>query len=167
MAEGAEEPRVRAQRGPARCAGESFTPRTCSRPDPGIRLRRDRDRSAVSGKVVWLLLPTVNADLMSSAMSAFAQQACACAERPLAQVLDGAGWHTCHALKVPEHVHLIFLPPYSPELQPTETIWPLYNDAIANRTFNTLDELEVVIGDLCGQLDQQPEQISSHTSFHG
>lgn len=29
-----------------------------------------------------------------------------------------AGWHTSVRLRVPEDVHLLFLPPYSPELQP-------------------------------------------------
>jgi putative transposase len=35
-------------------------------------------------------------------------------------VLDWAGWHASARLRVPEHVHLLFLPPYSPELQPAE-----------------------------------------------
>jgi hypothetical protein len=31
-----------------------------------------------------------------------------------------SGWHTSPTLRVPEHVHLLFLPPYSPKLQPAE-----------------------------------------------
>lgn len=38
-------------------------------------------------------------------------------------VLDGAGAHTAAALKVPENVILLFLPPYSPELNPVERLW--------------------------------------------
>ena len=52
-----------------------------------------------------------------------------------------AGWHESGEVAVPEGIHLVFLPPYSPELQPCERLWPLTNEAIANRRFATLDEL--------------------------
>ena len=38
-------------------------------------------------------------------------------------VLDGAGWHTSHALAVPANITLLRLPPYSPELNPVERVW--------------------------------------------
>ncbi len=40
-------------------------------------------------------------------------------------VLDRAGWHVSGRVEVPEGVRLVFLPPYSPELQPVERVWPL------------------------------------------
>jgi hypothetical protein len=40
-------------------------------------------------------------------------------------ILDRAGWQSTQRLRVPDHVHLLFLPPYSPELQPAEHLWPL------------------------------------------
>jgi len=46
-------------------------------------------------------------------------------------VLDRAGWHVSPKVEVPEGVRLIFLPPYSPELQPAERVWPLVNEAVA------------------------------------
>ncbi|WP_460414404.1 IS630 family transposase, partial [Thermus oshimai] len=56
-------------------------------------------------------------------------------------VLDRAGWHTSGRLEVPEGIRLVFLPPYSPELQPAERVWPLVNEAVANRYFATLEEM--------------------------
>lgn len=38
-------------------------------------------------------------------------------------VLDGAGWHGSKALRVPDNVTLVPLPPYSPECNPVERIW--------------------------------------------
>lgn len=38
-------------------------------------------------------------------------------------LLDGAGWHTSQALHLPDHLRLLFLPPYSPELNPQEHLW--------------------------------------------
>ena len=57
-------------------------------------------------------------------------------------VLDRAGWHTSVHLRVPDHVHLLFLPPYSPELQPAEHLWLLTNEALVNQHFATIEELE-------------------------
>ena len=38
-------------------------------------------------------------------------------------VLDGAGWHTSHALVVPEDLSMLRLPPSTPELNPVERVW--------------------------------------------
>jgi hypothetical protein len=47
-----------------------------------------------------------------------------------ALVVDGAGWHTAKKkkLKVPEGIHLEFLPSHSPELQPSERLWTLSDE---------------------------------------
>ena len=50
---------------------------------------------------------------------------------------------------MPEGIHLEFLPSHSPELQPTERLWPLANEAVANRRFESLDELEEVLIERC------------------
>ena len=39
-------------------------------------------------------------------------------------VLDGAGWHVGQDLAVPDNISLITLPPYAPELNPVENVWP-------------------------------------------
>jgi len=119
-----------------------------------------------TGRVTWLLLPTMNAVVMSIALRIFAEEAGAGPNRQLVLVLDGAGSHTGGQLHVPEHVHLVFLPPYSPELQPVETLWPQFNDATANRVFDDLDEMETVIGDQCTQLNEDPDRVASQTFFH-
>ena len=35
----------------------------------------------------------------------------------------------------------MFLPPYTPELQPAERLWPLANEAVANHSFHDLATL--------------------------
>ena len=81
-------------------------------------------------------------------------------------VLDRAGWHTSDQVIVPEGIHLLFLPPYSPELQPAERLWSLTNEPIANRSFKSLDELEVVLFERCQRLLQQLDLIRGLTFFH-
>ena len=58
-------------------------------------------------------------------------------------VLDGAGWHSSQALKVPNNLYLLPLPPYAPELNPVEHIWDeLREKFFHNLVFDSLDALE-------------------------
>ena len=84
----------------------------------------------------------------------------------LPQGLCLAGWHTSSQLRIPDGVHLIFQPPYSPELQPVERVWTLLNEPIANRTFRDLDELEDVAVHRCRQLAANNDLIRRHTCFY-
>jgi transposase len=83
-------------------------------------------------------------------------------------ILDQAGWHTSEQvqLQLPEGLHLEFMPSHSPELQPAERLWPLTNEPIANRSFETLDELEEVLYERCRDLLKQPELIRRITYYH-
>ncbi len=44
------------------------------------------------------------------------------------------------------------LPPYSPELQPAERLWPLVNEPLANQAYTTLDEVEELVYQRCRRL---------------
>lgn len=55
-------------------------------------------------------------------------------------VLDNASSHKSKDLKVPKNMSLVFLPPYSPELNPAEQIWnSLRKNHFANKVFDSLD----------------------------
>ena len=57
----------------------------------------------------------------------------------IVMVLDGAPSHRGKALEVPGNMALVFLPPYSPELNPVEQLWNiLRRDYFANRVFDSL-----------------------------
>jgi transposase len=56
-------------------------------------------------------------------------------------LLDNGRHHTAKALEVPENVVLVFLPPYSPELNPIERFWRAMKDGVAWLTYDTLDPL--------------------------
>jgi hypothetical protein len=88
-----------------------------------------------SGRTWWLLLPTVSIAAFTLALTEFAEAVGAGLGKQVLVVLDGAGWHTSAHVNVPAGVHLHFLPPYSPELQPAERLWPLTNEALANRHY--------------------------------
>lgn len=54
--------------------------------------------------------------------------------------IDQAGWHTSNDLILLEGIDLIYLPAYSPELQPAERLCPLTNEVVANSSFCLCDE---------------------------
>jgi transposase len=119
-----------------------------------------------TGETEWWLLPTVTAKLFGQILAAFARDVGAGPEKRIALVLDGAGWHTGQEVIVPEGIHLLPLPSYSPELQPAEHLWPLTNEPLANVRFPDLATLEEVQAQRCLALQQHPDLIRQHTLFH-
>jgi hypothetical protein len=119
-----------------------------------------------SGDTSWLLLPTVNVEVFSQALAVFAQEVGAGPDKHIVLVLDRARWHTSAQLTLPEGIHLVFLPAYSPEVQPAERLWPLSNEPVANRVFTSLDELEQVQAERCKWLQDHPAVVHAHTCFH-
>ena len=56
-------------------------------------------------------------------------------------VLDNVAFHKAKALVVPPNITQVFLPPYSPELNPAEKIWAKCKRAFTNRLFKTSKNL--------------------------
>jgi putative transposase len=62
-------------------------------------------------------------------------------------VCDGAAWHKSKTMIVPENIHIIYLPPATPEMNPIEQIWTwLRRKGFRNEVFQTLDK---VVDRLC------------------
>jgi len=119
-----------------------------------------------TGRSFFLLLPTVSIPAFTVALDEFARAMGAGPDYHIFLLLDGAGWHTSPHLYLPPGLHLIFLPPYSPELQPAEHLWPLTNQPLANRCFASLEELESVQAERCRWLQDHPDLVRSATLFH-
>ncbi|WP_368668657.1 transposase [Neochlamydia sp. S13] len=58
-------------------------------------------------------------------------------------ILDRAGYHISKSIKFPLNIHLFFLPPYSPELNPVENMGHyLRSHYWSNRIYKGYKELE-------------------------
>jgi transposase len=119
-----------------------------------------------SGRTLVHLATTVSIKLFEVELAAFARVVGASPTKQIVLVLDRAGWHTSVRLRVPDHVHLLFLPPCLPELQPAEHVWPLTNSVLVNRHFETIDDLDGVPFARCAELQHHPDQIRSTTRVH-
>jgi transposase len=117
------------------------------------------------GRTVWHLVSEASIPIFEAELAAFAGAVGAGPTKQIVLVLDQARWHTSLRLRVPNHVHLLFLPAYSPELQPAEHLWPLTNKAFVNTHFADLDALDEAQFARCATLQRQPERIRSATLF--
>jgi transposase len=104
--------------------------------------------------------------MMNESLRLFAKSVGAGKDRIIVLAIDNAGWHRAKKLEVPSGIHIEYLPPYSPELQPAERLWPLANEAVANRSFQSLKDLDHAIEKRCLQLADQPHTIRDYTNFH-
>lgn len=118
------------------------------------------------GRTSFWLVPRISAEIFAQVLAAFAEEQQLGRRRRILLVLDRAGWHLAREVQPPKGLTLVFLPPYSPELQPAERLWSLCDEPLANRTFETLAELESVLGERCRVLTDNQEQIRGHTLYH-
>ena len=57
-------------------------------------------------------------------------------------VCDGAAWHKSKALIIPDNIRLVFIPPYTPEMNPIEQIWKeIRKRGFRNEIFQTLNKV--------------------------
>jgi len=99
----------------------------------------------LQGGAQFCYMPTVNLELTQTFLSQIAQS-----DKDAEHVViwDQAGFHHRPGDKrLPERIHLLPLPPYSPELNPIEKLWDQMKDRIANRVFATLDDIEGALSD--------------------
>ena len=78
-------------------------------------------------------------------------------------ILDNGAFHKAKSLIIPENVALIFLPPYSPELNPAENIWAILKRAFTNLLCKTLDEVSSFITEAIKKLTN--ETVKSTCGF--
>jgi transposase len=87
-----------------------------------------------------LIAPTVNTDYMNAHLNFISEQVGP--KTQVVLVLDQAGWHGSKTLKVPDNMTLLHLPPYSPELNPTERLWAyLKSHYLSNRIYKNYPHL--------------------------
>jgi hypothetical protein len=112
-----------------------------------------------TGETYWWILPYVNTKLFNQVLVDFAREFELGANKHILLAVDRAGWHISQDLKIPQGLHLTFLPAYSPELQPAERLWPLVNEPLINAAFESIDEVEELVYQRCRRLLQQQELI--------
>jgi transposase len=81
-------------------------------------------------------------------------------------VLDGAPNHRCGDLAVPNNITLLYLPPYSPELNPKENLWDEIREKIfKNYALKSMDAVRAKLKQAILYIERNPKLVRSISSF--
>jgi transposase len=107
------------------------------------------------GRTHWALLPEVNTAALQLVLDDFGRAHQLGPRTQVVLLVERAPWPRTPKLHVPAGIQLSELPPYTPELQPAERLWPLLNEGVANRPYHTIRSLERTLVRRC-QLPASP-----------
>jgi len=139
------------------------------RPLVGTRIEREYSYAyaAVSphdGALVSLVLPEVNAELMSLFLAEVARRY---TRTFILVVLDGAGWHRAGDLVVPANMRLASLPARSPELNPAEHLGEEIREKwLGNQLFIHQEAVERPGEKGLAALERDPRRVAALAGFH-
>ena len=74
-------------------------------------------------------------------------------------ILDNGAFHHAKSLQIPDNMAFIFLPPYSPELNPAEKMWRYFKDRVRMIAYNSLEMLQQKISEITNLIT--PDLIKS------
>ena len=113
-----------------------------------------------TGEAFFLQLPRLTADCFQLFLNQFSL---AYSDSLNLVLLDNGRFHRAKSLVIPENVVLIFLPAYSPELNPIERLWQDIKANLPLKTCESLEEMEQQVSEI---LIKYPKtKIQSLTSF--
>ena len=67
-------------------------------------------------------------------------------------ILDNGAFHKGKSLIIPKNITLVFLPPYSPELKPSELVWLNMKRKTTSKIYKTMEELKFKLDDINKEL---------------
>lgn len=98
----------------------------------------------IDGEGFFLVMPYCNTKCMTVFLD---QLQSAYPDDLIVLVCDGATWHKSGKLIIPEHIKMLSIPPYTPEMNPIEQIWrELRTQGFRNEVFSSLTK---VVDRLC------------------
>jgi transposase len=153
--------------------GRMNRPRSCwapsgARPEVAAQLIREYIYlyGAVSpsdGTCVYLIMPTSNTACFQAFLQVLARRF---AREDILLVLDGAPNHRCGGLVIPHNIRLLYLPPYSPQLNPKENLWDEIREKIfKNYALKSMDAVHAKLNQAILYMQRNPKLVRSITSF--
>jgi len=115
------------------------------------------------GTCVYLIMPTSHTACFQVLLDALSRRF---ARQDILLVLDGAPNHRSSQLFIPKNITLLFLPPYSPELNPKENLWDEIREKIfKNYALKSMAEVHEKLEEAILYVDRNPKLVKSMTSF--
>ena len=108
----------------------------------------------VTGDSSFWIMPYCNTNCMNAFLQMLSEQFF---RDEILLVCDGAAWHKANALIIPQNIHLCFIPPATPEMNPIEQIWKeIRKMGFRNEVFHSLE-------DVVDRLSDTIRNLSSYT----
>ena len=108
----------------------------------------------MTGESFFLVMPYCNTACMNVFMEELSKQY---REDIILMVCDGAAWHKSKAMKKPENIRIVHIPPYTPEMNPIKQIWrEVRTPGFCNEVFSTLEK---VVTRLCETINNLTSEI--------
>ncbi len=122
--------------------------------------------SPATGECFWYISSGISKPFFEAPLATFAEETGAGRDRIIVLVLDNAGWRSESNLVVPKGSRLVFLPPYTPELQPAEHLRETVDAPIVDKYIPDFETLEAIISERCAHLANDRPNPKSRASFH-
>jgi transposase len=100
--------------------------------------------SGINGAHFLLEMPYCNSDTFQVFLDMFAQSN---SDEFKILILDNGAFHHAKTLIIPDNIALLFLPPYSPELNPAENMWQHIKSKVSLAVHKTLADLQHTISE--------------------
>lgn len=98
--------------------------------------------SPITGDHFELEMPHCNTDTFQVFLNEFSEKA---PDEFKILLLDNGAFHKAEKLIIPENIALLFIPPYSPELNPAEKIWWKMKRTFSGKLHKTLENVSKFI----------------------
>ena len=153
--------------------GRMNRPRPCWAPKsvrPQVAAQLIRDYIYLYGAVcpkdgtcVYLIMPTSDTACFQAFLDVLSRKY---RKQHILLVLDGAPNHRGGKLSIPDNISLLFLPPYSPELNPKENLWDEIREKIfKNYALKSMDAVRAKLQEAVLYVERNPKMVKSITSF--
>lgn len=116
------------------------------------------------GESFSLILPYADSESMEIFMEGLSEQY---SQHRLILVMDQAAWHRTSNLKKFANIRIIYLPPYSPEVNPTEHLWEHIREKyLRNGFWLSMETLEDMLERALVLVEKSKQIVQGLVGFH-
>lgn len=116
-----------------------------------------------TGESFFLVMPRCDTDCMNVFLKELSERY---SDYKIIMICDGAVWHKAQRLSIPDNINIMFIPPYTPEMNPIEQIWrEIRTKGFKNECFKTLDDVVTRLCDTICNLSAQTVISITHRSW--
>lgn len=108
--------------------------------------------SPITGDSFLLEMPHCNSQTFQAFIDQMSNQS---PEEFKILILDNGAFHHAKSIQLPNNMAFIFLPPYSPELNPAEKMWRYFKNRVRMIAYHSLESLQSKLSEVISETTPQ------------